>query len=134
MEGNADVILQVCLKLAHPPLFGLSYSLFKKDIGLLTFITQYRFSGTKAGVRENIAVVDNIMKTNNGGTFEFARDAEEQAHLWSARKNALWSMLALREKNGELWSTDVAVPLSRLADIIGNPFLQHPPFQSLNTG
>ncbi|KAF3903315.1 hypothetical protein AA313_de0200568 [Arthrobotrys entomopaga] len=39
--------------------------------------------------------------------------------LWSARKEALWSMLALREKSGDVWSTDVAVPLSRLADIIG---------------
>lgn len=29
-------------------------------------------------------------------------------------------MLALREKGGEVWSTDVAVPLSRLPDIIGN--------------
>ncbi len=28
-------------------------------------------------------------------------------------------MLALREKGAEVWSTDVAVPLSRLCDIIG---------------
>lgn len=45
-------------------------------------------------------------------------DAEEQATLWSARKDALWSMLALRRDGDEVWSTDVAVPLSRLPDIM----------------
>jgi D-lactate dehydrogenase (cytochrome) len=44
---------------------------------------------------------------------------EEQETLWSARKESLWSMLAMRKGDEEMWSTDVAVPLSRLADIIG---------------
>jgi len=78
----------------------------------------FKFSGTKAGVRENIDTVQGIVGHHRSGKFEFARDAEEQRTLWSARKDALWSMLALREANGEIWSTDVAVPLSRLADII----------------
>ncbi len=43
----------------------------------------------------------------------------EKKSLWSARKEALWSMLALRKDGTEVWSTDVAVPLSRLPDIIG---------------
>lgn len=60
-----------------------------------------------------------IAKAHKAGEFEFARDAHEQQKLWSARKEALWSMLALRGKGAEVWSTDVAVPLSRLADIIG---------------
>ena len=30
----------------------------------------------------------------------------------------MWSMLSLRESGNEIWSTDVAVPLSRLPDII----------------
>jgi len=46
-------------------------------------------------------------------------DAEEQKTLWSARKECLWSMLALRKEGDDVWSTDVAVPLSRLPDIIG---------------
>jgi D-lactate dehydrogenase (cytochrome) len=78
----------------------------------------FKFSGTKAGVRENIGLVKAIAKTNHGGDFEFAATKEEQKLLWSARKESLWSMLALREKGSEVWSTDVAVPLSRLADII----------------
>ena len=52
------------------------------------------------------------------GTFEFAKDKKEEGLLWSARKQALWSMLSVRKEGTELWSTDVAVPLSRLADII----------------
>jgi len=78
----------------------------------------FKFSGTKAGVQENVAMVKSIAKRHHCGGFDFAMGAEEQATLWSARKEALWSMLALRKDNDEVWSTDVAVPLSRLPDII----------------
>jgi D-lactate dehydrogenase (cytochrome) len=78
----------------------------------------FKFSGTKAGVQENINVVKDIAKKYKSGDFEFAVSADEQKTLWSARKEALWSMLALRKDNGEVFSTDVAVPLSRLPDII----------------
>ncbi|KAI9793588.1 MAG: hypothetical protein M1833_000733 [Piccolia ochrophora] len=78
----------------------------------------FKFSGTKAGVQENIQLVKKITEAHSAGAFEFAHTPEEQKTLWSARKEALWSMLALREKGSEVWSTDVAVPLSRLSDII----------------
>lgn len=38
--------------------------------------------------------------------------------LWSARKQALWASLAVRPEGTEIWSTDVAVPISRMADLI----------------
>ncbi|KAF2440576.1 D-lactate dehydrogenase mitochondrial precursor [Karstenula rhodostoma CBS 690.94] len=78
----------------------------------------FKFSGTKAGVQENVKLVKAIAKTHKSGDFEFAVDAQEQKTLWSARKESLWSMLALRREGDEVWSTDVAVPLSRLPDII----------------
>ncbi|KAF2176188.1 D-lactate dehydrogenase mitochondrial precursor, partial [Zopfia rhizophila CBS 207.26] len=78
----------------------------------------FKFSGTKAGVQENVKLVKTIARTHKSGDFEFAIDAEEQKTLWSARKESLWSMLALRQEGHEVWSTDVAVPLSRLPDII----------------
>ncbi|KAI1460091.1 FAD-linked oxidase-like protein [Annulohypoxylon moriforme] len=78
----------------------------------------FKFSGTKTSVKENISRVQAIAKNNKGSNFEFAKDAREQKLLWSARKESLWSMLALRKNNEEVWSTDVAVPFSRLADII----------------
>lgn len=83
----------------------------------------FKFSGTKAGVKENICLVEAIAKRYNGGTFEFAEDEREQKVLWSARKESLWSMLALRKEGSEVWSTDVAVPFSRLADIIGTLYV-----------
>lgn len=78
----------------------------------------FKFSGTKASVKENISMVSAIAKAHQGGDFEFAKDVKEQKLLWSARKESLWSMLALRKEGSEVWSTDVAVPFSRLADII----------------
>jgi D-lactate dehydrogenase (cytochrome) len=80
----------------------------------------FKFSGTTAGVRENIDVVKEIAKAHKAGEFEFAKSKEEEASLWSARKQVLWSMLALREdENSQVWSTDVAVPISRLPELIG---------------
>jgi D-lactate dehydrogenase (cytochrome) len=78
----------------------------------------FKFSGTKAGVKDNIGVVKGIATEFGGGDFHFAASAQEQKLLWSARKESLWSMLALRKEGAEVWSTDVAVPFSRLADII----------------
>ena len=78
----------------------------------------FKFSGTKAGVRDNVKVVTSIAKAHKGGDFTFAKSPEEAHTLWSARKEALWSMLSLRHDGNEVWSTDVAVPLSRLPDII----------------
>lgn len=78
----------------------------------------FKFSGTKAGVLDNIQVARSIVKEYQSGEFEFAKDEQEAKLLWSARKEALWSMLALKKQGLEVWSTDVAVPLSRLADII----------------
>ncbi|KAI9829423.1 MAG: hypothetical protein M1819_006360 [Sarea resinae] len=78
----------------------------------------FKFSGTKAGVQENIKLVRAIASSHKSGEFEFATTKKDQETLWSARKQVLWSMLALRKEGEELWSTDVAVPLSRLPDII----------------
>ncbi|RNJ60988.1 hypothetical protein D7B24_005077 [Verticillium nonalfalfae] len=78
----------------------------------------FKFSGTKAGVKENIGLVQRITRAHSGGHFEFAKDEREQKLLWSARKESLWSMLALRRNGEEVWSTDVAVPFSRLGELI----------------
>lgn len=70
-------------------------------------------------MRENIQLVKEISKKHKSGDFEFAKTAEEGRQLWSARKESLWSMMAIRREGDEVWSTDVAVPISRLPDIIG---------------
>lgn len=79
----------------------------------------FKFSGTTAGVADNINLTTALAKDNSAKTFEFARDEREAHDLWSARKQSLWSMMMLRKEGSVIWSTDVAVPLSRLPDIIG---------------
>jgi len=79
----------------------------------------FKFAGTQSGVKEQIALVKQIGKSHRSQSFEFARNNDEALELWSARKEALWSVMALRrDENDHVWTTDVAVPLSRLADII----------------
>ncbi|KAF2965966.1 hypothetical protein GQX73_g7605 [Xylaria multiplex] len=78
----------------------------------------FKFAGTKTSVRDNINQVKSITQANQGSHFEFAKDEREQKLLWSARKEVLWSMLAMRKEGEEVWSTDVAVPFSRLAELI----------------
>ncbi|RDW94452.1 putative D-lactate protein [Coleophoma crateriformis] len=78
----------------------------------------FKFSGSKASVADNIKEVQAISKKHNAGSFEFAKDEKEQHLLWSARKTALWSMFALKPEGTNFWSTDVAVPYSRVAEII----------------
>merc|ERR1712187_1041114 len=55
----------------------------------------------------------------SGRSFEFARDDDEMQELWSARKEALWSVIAMRRgPEDHVWTTDVAVPMSQLPNII----------------
>lgn len=62
----------------------------------------FKFAGTQTSVKENITRVQAIAKKNKGSNFEFAKDLREQKLLWSARKESLWSMLALRKGNEEV--------------------------------
>ncbi|KAJ5222796.1 uncharacterized protein N7469_009036 [Penicillium citrinum] len=80
----------------------------------------FKFSGTKVGVQDNIDGVREIVSQNKGGNFEVEKDKVKQQILWAARKEALWSMLCMRESGHEVWSTDVAVPISRLPDLVGS--------------
>ncbi|KAL2884906.1 D-lactate dehydrogenase cytochrome, mitochondrial [Ceratocystis lukuohia] len=78
----------------------------------------FKFTGSQSGVAECIEQVQAISRKYKAGGFEFARDEADKALLWSARKEALWSILALRKDKQEFLGTDVAVPLSRLVDMI----------------
>uniref|UniRef100_A0A0D2Y1K2 D-lactate dehydrogenase (cytochrome) n=1 Tax=Fusarium oxysporum (strain Fo5176) TaxID=660025 RepID=A0A0D2Y1K2_FUSOF len=79
----------------------------------------FKFSGSDAIVKDSIAQVQSISKKHHANGFQYESDPEKQKALWSARKEALWSMMALRETDGHVWSTDVAVPLSRVSELIG---------------
>lgn len=72
----------------------------------------FKFSGTRASVKENIGLVQKITKAHQGGNFEFAKDAREQKLLWSARKESLWSMLAMRKDGEEVCKYPFFSPLT----------------------
>ncbi|KAF5967150.1 d-lactate dehydrogenase (cytochrome) [Fusarium coicis] len=78
----------------------------------------FKFSGSDALVKDSIAQVQSISKKHHANNFQYESDPHKQKALWSARKEALWSMMALRETDGHVWSTDVAVPLSRVSELI----------------
>ncbi|KAJ6031503.1 FAD-binding type 2 [Penicillium herquei] len=78
----------------------------------------FKFSGTTAGVADSVNLTTVIAKTNKASSVQFAKNEKEAHDLWSARKQALWSMMALRTEGSDVWSTDVAVPISRLPEII----------------
>lgn len=78
----------------------------------------FKFSGTVNGVKDQINIVQKLAKQAKNKKFEFARNDDEARELWSARKDALWSVMAKRREGDHVWTTDVAVPISRLPDII----------------
>jgi len=77
-----------------------------------------KFSGSEGTIQDSISRVGDISKIYGGDNFNVARSKEEMDALWAARKQALWAMLAIRPEGTQIWSTDVAVPLSRMAEII----------------
>jgi D-lactate dehydrogenase (cytochrome) len=79
----------------------------------------FKFTGTPSGVKEQIAQVKAVAKKQGASSFEFAVSEAERKDLWSARKEALWSVQALRRNDDDkVWTTDVAVPISKLPQII----------------
>ena len=78
-----------------------------------------KFAGTPTAVKEHVEHARAVAADNRNLNFEYAEDADEAAELWSARKEALWSIMSMRRSEKDhVWTTDVAVPISRLADII----------------
>ncbi|KAF1817632.1 D-lactate dehydrogenase [Eremomyces bilateralis CBS 781.70] len=79
-----------------------------------------KFSGySDRMVQEIIGKVMDIAKANNCSSFEISKTEREASDLWQARKTALWSVLALRRKpEDKFLSSDAAVPISRLGDLI----------------
>ncbi|MCJ1329314.1 D-lactate ferricytochrome c oxidoreductase [Thelotrema lepadinum] len=79
----------------------------------------FKFAGTPSGVKEQIATVQRLAKATGSNGFDFAKSQDEADELWSARKESLWSVMAKRRDDGDhVWTTDVAVPISRLPSII----------------
>jgi D-lactate dehydrogenase (cytochrome) len=76
------------------------------------------FHGTDAGVREQAQSFGSIAGSHAGGPFRWATAEEDRRRLWKARHEAYWAAKALRPGSTVI-ATDVCVPISRLADCIG---------------
>jgi len=75
------------------------------------------FHGTDAFAREQVATVEAIAAAHGASGFQWAESLEERNRLWQARHNAYYAGLALKP-GGKGFSSDVCVPISRLADCI----------------
>jgi len=75
------------------------------------------FHGSDAGVAEQAEIFGEITAEYGGGPFQWTAVAEERAKLWKARHDCYWASLTLRPGARGL-STDVCVPISRLAECI----------------
>ena len=78
----------------------------------------FEFHGTAAGVEEQTATVQEIAHDHGGHDFQWATTPEERTRLWSARHNAYFACLQLKPGSRSC-TTDVCVPISRLAECIG---------------
>jgi len=77
----------------------------------------FEFHGSPAGVQEQAQLVQNIAHSHGGHDFAWADSPEERNRLWTARHNAYFAGLQVRP-GCRASTTDVCVPISRLADCI----------------
>ena len=75
------------------------------------------FHGTDASVAEQSQRFGEISEEFGGGPFQWTAQAEERTRLWQARHDVYWASLTLRPGAKSI-STDVCVPISRLADCV----------------
>lgn len=75
------------------------------------------FHGSSVEVAEQFSLFGEIAESNSGSTLEIASKAEDRSRLWKARHNAYFAAKALRP-GASVWSTDVCVPIARLAESI----------------
>jgi D-lactate dehydrogenase (cytochrome) len=78
----------------------------------------FEFHGTsQASVSEHARTVQEIAAECGGAGFQWATTPEDRAKLWHARHTAFYAAVALRP-GCKAWTTDVCVPVSRLADCV----------------
>jgi D-lactate dehydrogenase (cytochrome) len=75
------------------------------------------FHGTENGVREQSELFGEIAAEHTPHAFRWTTDPEERGKLWKARHDAFWAAMSLLP-GGEGISTDVCVPISRLAECV----------------
>jgi D-lactate dehydrogenase (cytochrome) len=78
----------------------------------------FEFHGQdESHVRGQAELVASLAAERGGQGFEWATRLEDRERLWQARHDALYAATALRP-GSRAWTTDVCVPISRLAECV----------------
>jgi D-lactate dehydrogenase (cytochrome) len=78
----------------------------------------FEFHGaSERDVSDQARMVEEFAREHGGSDFRWAITPEDRARLWKARHDAYYAALAL-QPGLKGWTTDVCVPISRLADCI----------------
>jgi D-lactate dehydrogenase (cytochrome) len=89
----------------------------KLDLPLLPTLF-FEFHGLNdRDVSEQAELVQELCTTHGGSGFRWKKNLEDKEELWAARHNAYFAARAMRP-GAEILSTDVCVPISRLAECI----------------
>ncbi len=94
---------------------SINYSKLKDIEAVPTLF--FEFHGSESSNQENIKIVEEISKDNNGSSFKWAKDLEERNKLWKARWDVYYSVKALIN-NGRVYSTDVCLPISNITECV----------------
>ncbi len=94
---------------------SINYSKLKDIKAVPTLF--FEFHGTESSNKENIKIVEEISKENNGSSFKWAKDLEERNKIWKARWDVYYSVKALIN-NGRVYSTDVCLPISKITECV----------------
>ncbi|MEV8144236.1 FAD-linked oxidase C-terminal domain-containing protein [Specibacter sp. NPDC078709] len=77
----------------------------------------FEFEGSAANIADQGEAVRKLALVNGGTGWDYASDPDQISRIWRARHDALPSYTAL-VPGSSTWSTDVCVPISRLAECI----------------
>jgi len=77
----------------------------------------FEFHGTQTAVQEQAKLAGEIVAEHGGSDFQWSLKREDREKLWDARHKAYFATKAIRPGT-RVWATDVAVPISRLAECI----------------
>jgi D-lactate dehydrogenase (cytochrome) len=77
----------------------------------------FEFHGSQVSVENDAQMVKEIVSEFNGSDFEWTSDESARRKLWQARHDLYWANLH-NNPGKRVVSTDMAVPLSRLADAV----------------
>ena len=77
----------------------------------------FEFHGSIASAKEQAELAEEITADNNGTGFVWSQNTEERNKMWRARHDVAYASKRLHPK-GKIWSTDVCVPISNLAECL----------------